>query len=117
MMEPFTSRKASISSYLDTRPSPFTSSNLKIFVISLRLIRSFGDKSKSSISFLNYGKSMKLLWFSSYFLKIFSTALPIISSVTGLALFWFMEEFNAINRNYINPTILCQHLPSIHFFI
>lgn len=61
MMEPLTSRNASISSYLDTRPSPFTSSSLKIFVISLRLIRSFGDKSKSSISFLNYGKSMKLL--------------------------------------------------------
>ncbi len=79
MMEPLTSRNASISSYLDTRPSPFTSSSLKIFVISLRLIRSFGDKSKSSISFLNYGKSMKLLWFSSYFLKIFYTAFPITS--------------------------------------
>jgi hypothetical protein len=57
----FTSQSAPISYSRDTLPSPSTSSSLNIEVISLRLTLSRGDRFKSSISFRNYEKSMKLL--------------------------------------------------------
>lgn len=53
-----TSQRASMNSSRETLPSPSTSRSLNMDVISRRLTLSFGDRFKSSISFLNYEKSM-----------------------------------------------------------
>lgn len=57
----FTARKASMSSYLETFPSPSSSSISKMLLISLweMLTLTF----RSWIILQNSGKSMKLFWF------------------------------------------------------